>query len=151
MGQAWHALVPGEVERLLDTGGHGLGAVEVRARLARYGLNQLEEEPPPPPVLVCLRQFRSPLIFILLAALAVTVLLGEHLDASVIAAVLALNAVMGFTQERKAEGAVRFAILFSGSSPRKGPSRHRPHRAGQRALRGGHDDPGRRASPSSRA
>lgn len=36
-----------------------------------------------------------------------TVLLGEHLDASVIAEVLALNAVIGFTQERKAEGAVR--------------------------------------------
>jgi len=107
VGDAWHALDTGEVERLLDTGGHGLGAVEAQARLAHHGPNQLEEEPPPPPVLVFLRQFRSPLIFILLAALAVTVLLGEHLDASVIAAVLALNAVIGFTQERKAEGAVR--------------------------------------------
>lgn len=58
-------------------------------------------------MLVFVSQFRSPWIFILLAALAVTVLLGEHLDASVIAAVLALNAVIGFTQERKAEGAVR--------------------------------------------
>ena len=59
-----------------------------------------------PPGWCSSRQFRSPLIFILLAALAVTVLLGEHLDAAVIAAVLVLNAVIGFTQERKAEGAV---------------------------------------------
>ena len=103
----WHALDPAEVERLLDTGRHGLSTADAQARLAHHGPNQLEEEPPPPPVLVFLRQFRSPLIFILLAALAVTVLLGEHLDASVIAAVLALNAVIGFTQERKAESAVR--------------------------------------------
>ena len=107
VGDGWHSLDPAEVERLLDTGSHGLGAVDAQARLAHHGLNQLEEAPPPPPALVFLRQFRSPLIFILLAALAVTVLLGEHLDASVIAVVLALNAVIGFTQERKAESAVR--------------------------------------------
>ena len=52
-------------------------------------------------------QFRSPLIFILLVAFVVTVILGELVDAAVIATVLVLNAVIGFTQERKAEGAVR--------------------------------------------
>ncbi len=72
----------------------------------RFGPNQLQAEPPPAPLLVFVRQFRSPLIFVLLVALAVTIALGEHLDASVIAAVLLLNAVIGFTQERKAEGAV---------------------------------------------
>ena len=73
----------------------------------RYGPNRLEEEPPTPAWSVFIRQFRSPLIFILLVALVVTVALGEYLDASVIAAVLLLNAVIGSTQERKAEGAVR--------------------------------------------
>jgi magnesium-transporting ATPase (P-type) len=107
MSPPWHAVAPQEVERRLDTGAHGLSPAEAEARLSHYGRNQIDEEPPPPALLVFLRQFRSPLIFILLAALAVTVLLGEHLDASVIAAVLALNAVIGFTQERKAEGAVR--------------------------------------------
>jgi magnesium-transporting ATPase (P-type) len=106
-GESWHALDPAEVEQRLDTGRHGLRAAEVRARLERHGPNQLEEEPRPSAVLVLLRQFRSPLVLILLAALIVTVLLGEHLDAAVIAAVLALNALIGFTQERKAEGAVR--------------------------------------------
>lgn len=61
---------------------------------------------------VFVSQFRRPLIFILLAALAVTVLLGEHLDASLITAVLAVNAVIGFTQERKPEGAVRALMQF---------------------------------------
>lgn len=104
---AWHSLAGAEVEQRLETGGHGLTQQEVEARLARYGPNLLEEEPPAPGWVVFLRQFRSPLIFILLLALVVTLLLGEHLDASVIAAVLVLNAVIGFTQERKAEGAVR--------------------------------------------
>ncbi len=105
--ESWHSLTAAEVERLLETGGHGLAQIEAESRRVRFGPNQLEEEPPPAPLMVFLRQFRSPLIFILLVALAVTVALGEHLDASVIGAVLALNAVIGFTQERKAEGAVR--------------------------------------------
>ncbi len=103
----WHGLDREEVTALLETGGHGLSEADASARRARYGPNQLEEEPPPPAWVVFARQFRSPLIFILLVALAVTVGLGEHLDAAVIAAVLVLNAVIGFTQERKAEDAVR--------------------------------------------
>jgi magnesium-transporting ATPase (P-type) len=103
----WHSLDRFEVERLLGTGGHGLTGVEAEARIARFGPNQLEEEPPPPAWSVFVRQFRSPLIFILLVALAITIGLGEYVDASVIAAVLILNAVIAFTQERKAEGAVR--------------------------------------------
>ena len=103
----WHIIDGGDVERLLETGGHGLTAADAEARLSRYGPNQLEEEPPTPAWVVFVRQFRSPLIFILLVALAVTLALGEYLDASVIAAVLVLNAVIGSTQERKAEGAVR--------------------------------------------
>jgi magnesium-transporting ATPase (P-type) len=104
---AWHALAVPTVEERLETSGHGLSVAEAGARLVRYGPNQLEEQEPTPWVLVLARQFRSPLIYILLGALLVTVLLDELLDASVIAAVLVLNATIGFTQERKAESAVR--------------------------------------------
>jgi Ca2+-transporting ATPase len=103
---AWHGESCTEVERLLATGGHGLTETDAAARRVRYGANELDEEPPTPAWLVFIGQFRSPLIFILLAALAVTVALGEYLDAAVIAVVLLMNAVIGFTQERKAEGAV---------------------------------------------
>ncbi|MDZ7733177.1 MAG: HAD-IC family P-type ATPase [Acidimicrobiia bacterium] len=77
------------------------------SRLERYGPNALEEDHPPSAVVVLARQFASPLIYILLGAAVVTVLLEEYLDAAVIAAVLLLNAVIGFVQERKAESAVR--------------------------------------------
>ena len=78
---AWHALEAGAVEVLLHSSSHGLSAAEVEARLAHHGPNQLEEEPPPPLLVVLARQFRSPLIYILVAATAVTVVLGEYIDA----------------------------------------------------------------------
>jgi Ca2+-transporting ATPase len=100
-------LPPGEVVALLATGDRGLSAGEVAARLERYGHNQLPEEPPASVLVVMARQFRSPLIYILLAATLVTLALTEYLDASVIAAVLLINAAIGFVQERKADHAVR--------------------------------------------
>jgi Ca2+-transporting ATPase len=107
VAQHWHGVEREVVERVLDTGGRGLTSPEAAARLALHGPNQLDEEPAPSALSVLVRQFRSPLIYILLAAMVVTLLLGEHLDSAVIAVVLALNALIGFTQERKAEGAVR--------------------------------------------
>ncbi|MGF1616820.1 MAG: HAD-IC family P-type ATPase, partial [Acidimicrobiia bacterium] len=105
--EPWHALTTSDVEERLGTGSSGLSESEASVRLSANGPNRLEEEPPPPALLVFLRQFRSPLIFILLVAMVVTLLLAEYLDAVVIGIVLLLNAVIGFVQERKAEGAVR--------------------------------------------
>lgn len=104
---AWHALPPGEVVTRLATGDQGLSAEQVATRLQRYGHNELPEEPQASALVVAARQFRSPLIYILLAATVVTLALAEYLDASVIAAVLVINAVIGFVQERKADHAVR--------------------------------------------
>jgi magnesium-transporting ATPase (P-type) len=103
----WHALPVADVEARLGSGPAGLSPEEAARRLERFGPNKLEDEPPTPALVVLIRQFRSPLIYILLAATVVTVLLEEYIDAAVIAFVLLLNAVIGFTQERKAEGAVR--------------------------------------------
>lgn len=75
--------------------------------MARDGPNQLRETPPTSPLVVLLHQFTSPLIYILLAATVVTLLLDELIDAAVIAAVLLLNAIIGFSQERRAEQSVR--------------------------------------------
>ena len=103
----WHALPPGEAAARLGTGEHGLSTGEVATRQRRHGPNQLAEPPPPSALAVLARQFRSPLIYILIAAAAATTALGDYLDAAVIAAVLAINATVGFVQERKADHAVR--------------------------------------------
>jgi magnesium-transporting ATPase (P-type) len=103
----WHSLAPTEVQDRLHTGPGGLPPEEIDARLAHHGPNRLEEPARPGALVVFLEQFRSPLIAILLGAAVITVLLGEYIDAAVIAAVLLLNATIGATQERKAEDAVR--------------------------------------------
>lgn len=53
-----------------------------------------------------LRQFHHPLIYVLLVAGAVTAALEEYVDSSVIFAVVAVNALVGFIQEAKAEAAL---------------------------------------------
>jgi calcium-translocating P-type ATPase len=103
----WHAIEPTEASAALSSSDSGLTKDEAARRLDEHGPNVLEDAPPTHPLVVVLRQFRSPLIYILLAATVVTLLLEEFLDAAVIAAVLVLNATIGFTQERRAEGAVR--------------------------------------------
>jgi magnesium-transporting ATPase (P-type) len=104
---AWHAVPAEEVLEHLGSSRHGLTADVARARVLELGPNQLEADPPTPWWKVFARQFVSPLIAILAIAAMVTLILEEYLDAAVIAVVLALNAVIGFVQERRAEGAVR--------------------------------------------
>jgi Ca2+-transporting ATPase len=102
----WHTLATAEVADALATGPEGLTAEEATARAQVVGPNRLEDTPPPHPLTVLVHQFQSPLIYILVAATLVTVALGEYVDAAVIGAIMALNAVIGFLQERRAERAV---------------------------------------------
>lgn len=102
----WHALDSEDVLRILDTSPEGLDSAEAQRRLARFGPNIIEGERPTPDWVILLRQLRSPLIYILIAAALVTLLLGEYIDASVVAAALALNTAIGFVQERRAGAAV---------------------------------------------
>ncbi len=91
----------------------GLTDMEAATRLALDGPNALHEAPPEPLWRGFLRQFRSPLIYILLVALAVDSLVwvlegatGLPLESAVIAGILAINAFLGLWQERRAERAV---------------------------------------------
>jgi magnesium-transporting ATPase (P-type) len=104
----WHALEVGDVAARLGTDPDvGLSSTDADERLGRHGPNALEAERPTPTWRVVLVQFTSPLIAILLVAAVVTVAIGEHVDAAVIAVVLVLNAAIGATQERKADRSVR--------------------------------------------
>ena len=96
--RAWHALERAGVESVLGTGEGGLAGTEVERRLDRYGPNRREEAPPPSALGILLNRFRSPLIYVLFAAAAVTFLLGAYIDTAAIAAVLLLNAVVGLVR-----------------------------------------------------
>ncbi|MGV3494227.1 MAG: HAD-IC family P-type ATPase [Ramlibacter sp.] len=112
----WHARPGDEVLQALASQHGGLSAAEASARLARHGPNALPSAPPRHPLVRFLAQFHSTLIYILLAAALAAGLLGHVLDASVIVAVVLVNAVVGFLQEGKAEKAL--AAIRSLISPR---------------------------------
>ncbi|MCR4264743.1 HAD-IC family P-type ATPase [Nitratireductor sp. ZSWI3] len=80
----------------------GLSEAEAAARLARFGPNTLPEPRPPSLLAVFLRQFLSPLIYILLAAALVSLALSDVSDALFIGAVLFVNGIVGAAQEYSA-------------------------------------------------
>ncbi len=100
---AWHFLGLKEVSQQLDATEHGLTEGEAAARLAEYGPNKLPQKPPASLWKIVLRQFRSPLIYVLALAAVMSVAIGDVKDASFIAGVLVLNALIGAYQEWKAE------------------------------------------------
>jgi len=87
------------------TSPHGISPAEAAARLEQYGPNSLPQPSPDSLLRVFLRQFLSPLIYILLAAAVVSLLIEEVSDAVFIFAVLLLNAVIGTVQEFSAQKA----------------------------------------------
>jgi len=101
-----HALASEEVLRALATGRDGLAPDEVERRRARYGPNELRRAPEAPAWRRFLRQFAELVVLVLLGAAALSLVLGEVLDAAVILAILALNATLGFLQEERATRAI---------------------------------------------
>ena len=103
----WYQFNTKEVFHKLGTSENGLTDEDAKKRLVRYGPNKLVEEEKISKLKILLHQFTSPLIYILLIAGIVTILLNEYIDSGVIFAVILLNAVIGFTQEYKAEESVK--------------------------------------------
>src|SRR4030042_3708062 len=103
----WYQFNEKEVFEKLGTSEEGLSENEVKKRFEQYGPNKLPEGEGVSRLKIILHQFTSPLIYILLVAGIVTAFLGEYIDTGVIAAVLILNAIIGYFQEFKAETSVR--------------------------------------------
>jgi len=104
---------------------HGLSRAETASRLETYGRNVLPQPPAPGIATIFLRQFLSPLIYVLLIAALVSLLLQEWMDALFIFAVLIINAIIGAVQEfhanRSAE-ALRKMVVTKAQVLREGES-----------------------------
>jgi magnesium-transporting ATPase (P-type) len=102
----WHAAGADHALQALGSSPAGLPRQQVEERLQRYGPNRL----PPPrrrgPLLRFVLQFHNTLIYVLLAAAAVTAALQHWVDAGVILGVVLVNSIIGFVQEGKAERAL---------------------------------------------
>lgn len=99
----WHKLSPAEVFTELGSRERGLSDAEATRRLAEKGPNSLPEARPDGIPSIFLRQFASPIIYILLGAAAIVLLLGNMVDAIIIASVLLINAIVGAVQEGRAQ------------------------------------------------
>ena len=101
--QLWHTVTPEQALERLESQSSGLNADEARRRADVFGPNLLPKPKRRHPVVVFLLQFKSPLIYMLLAAAGISVLIGDTTDAVFIFIVLQINALIGAVQEMKAE------------------------------------------------
>jgi magnesium-transporting ATPase (P-type) len=105
--ESWHSERAKTVLKLFKTTTQGLSQKEAISRRVIYGPNQLPDSKIRGSLARFFYQFNNVLIYVLIAASVVTAMLGHWVDASVILAVVVLNAVIGFVQEGKAEDALR--------------------------------------------
>ncbi len=103
----WHTQKIQELTQQLKTNPEkGLSENEALSRLKQYGPNQLEQKPGKSLLQMFAEQLNNALIYILFAAVIVTVMLQEYIDAVIILVVIAVNAVLGVYQEKKASKAL---------------------------------------------
>ena len=105
-GEAWHTWSAEAVLAKLGSAATGLSTQEAAQRLATNGPNELTEGKRISPWQIFLGQFKSLLIWILIAAGVISGVLGEVVDAIAILAIVVLNAVIGFYQEFNAEKSI---------------------------------------------
>jgi len=113
MKKNWYALQIADVFNEIKSGEQGLSEIEATARLKEYGLNVLPESKPDGILTIFLRQFKSPLIYILLLAGAVVFAMGEIIDSVIILAILVFNAIVGTIQEGKAQNTLSALKKFA--------------------------------------
>ncbi len=81
----------------------GLTDEDVKKRRKQHGLNELAEGEKQSALLLFFSQFKDFMVLVLLAATLISGLLGEYIDAVAIIAIVIINGMLGFFQERKAE------------------------------------------------
>jgi len=94
----------------------GLSEEEVTKRQSEYGKNRLAGKKKKSIISLFFNQLKDWLIYVLLAAVIITIFMGEYVDALIIMLVVIINAVLGVVQEVKAGKAIE--ALQKLSSPK---------------------------------
>ncbi len=93
-----------EIFETLETSRKGLAEEEIELRRKEYGYNQLKRKKPA--VFIFFRQFKSPLIWLLIATSIVSMFFGELIGAVIILIMITLTSLFSFIQEYRAERTV---------------------------------------------
>jgi Ca2+-transporting ATPase len=94
------------LRELVTSAESGLSSETAAQRLAEHGPNELIEKGAKSPLAIFLDQFKDLMVIILIVAALVSAVLGEVEEVIIILAIVVLNAVIGFTQEYRAEQAI---------------------------------------------
>ena len=103
----WHQLDSAAVLQQLGADPvRGVSAKEASRRLAKHGRNELIGTGIKSPWLILWEQLTALMVIILIIATLFSALLGDYKDAIAIGAIVVLNAILGFSQEYRAEKAM---------------------------------------------
>ncbi len=101
--QRWYAKSGAAALSALGVTAAGVTASGAAARLAQFGRNELPAAAAESLARIFVRQFQSPLIYVLAAAAVAVLAMGDAVDAAIIGAVLLFNAGVGALQEGRAQ------------------------------------------------
>jgi Ca2+-transporting ATPase len=102
----WHALAAEDVLRAFESAPTGLSDAEAEARLAQVGPNRLQPPRPASAWSILVAQLKSVIVVLLAAAIGISLLAEDHVEAFAIGAVLVINTVLGFVTELRARRAI---------------------------------------------
>ncbi len=101
-----------EVMSSLKTSERGLTYAEAERRFKRYGRNEIKRNGRANALRIFASQFKDPVVYVLVVAVALSAVVHELVNAVVIGAILFLNSIFGFVQEYKAERAIELLKKF---------------------------------------
>ena len=104
---AWFCMEAEDILIYLETNPmQGLTQAEAQRRLIEYGPNELIEQDRKSPWRILWEQLTAIMVVILIIAAVISFFLGDSHDAIAIMVIVVLNAILGFTQENRAEKAI---------------------------------------------
>jgi Ca2+-transporting ATPase len=106
MKEKWHSISGDAALRVLGSSPKGLSEATAKKLLRKHGRNELAKKKGTSPITVFLNQFKSPLVYLLIAAALASFFIGHSFDSIMIMAIVMLNAILGFQQDWKAEKAI---------------------------------------------
>jgi P-type Ca2+ transporter type 2C len=108
----WHSQSADAVLQGLLTSRAGLDDATARRVLERVGPNRLEPPRPTSAIRILGDQFKSVVVYLLIAAIGISFALGDRIESVAIAAVLVINTIIGFATEFRARRAMEALLQF---------------------------------------
>jgi Mg2+-importing ATPase len=127
--KTYWALTTEQLFSALHASKNGLQSADAEQRLKQYGPNTISAQKQSTVLGLLLRQFKSPLVLILIFAAIVSGVVGEWLDASIVLAIVLSSSFLGFIQEYTASNAVeklRSQVTIKSSLRRNGQTQMLP-------------------------